>query len=146
VPCGQCGPGAAKQGSLRPVLATGSAESAWLRVRSRDEDVAGAVDLDAVNGVLAGAEVMSTKTFDSDTRPPPSMRYRIGTFRDSSQLPTYRRLWVLSAVGTHLGTIITPRHVHNMAWGDDGKSLYLTARDRLYWMRLQTGLRLVNPT
>jgi gluconolactonase len=53
---------------------------------------------------------------------------------------------VLSAVGTHLGTIITPRHVHNMAWGDDGKSLYLTARDRLYWMRLQTGLRLVNPT
>jgi gluconolactonase len=55
-------------------------------------------------------------------------------------------LWVLSPDGTHLGTIVTPRHVHNMAWGDDGKSLYLAARDRLYRMRLQTGVRLANPT
>jgi gluconolactonase len=46
-------------------------------------------------------------------------------------------LWILSPSGKHLGTIITPRHVHNMAWGDaDGKTLYLCARDRLYRMRL----------
>lgn len=55
-------------------------------------------------------------------------------------------LWVLSPDGQHLGTIVTPRHVHNMAWGDDGKSLYLAARDRLYRMRLQTGVRIANPT
>ena len=55
-------------------------------------------------------------------------------------------LWVLSPDGEHLGTIVTPRHVHNMAWGDDGKSLYLTARDRLYRMRVQTGVRVANPT
>jgi gluconolactonase len=55
-------------------------------------------------------------------------------------------LWVLSAQGEHLGTIVTPRHVHNMAWGDDGKTLYLAARDRLYRMRLLTGVRIVNPT
>jgi gluconolactonase len=46
-------------------------------------------------------------------------------------------LWVISAEGQHLGTIITPRHAHNMAWGDaDGKTLYLCARSGLYRIRL----------
>jgi gluconolactonase len=53
-------------------------------------------------------------------------------------------LWVLSPDGRHLGTIMAPRHIHNMAWGDeDRKTLYLCARDRLYRMRLNiagTGL------
>ena len=46
-------------------------------------------------------------------------------------------LQIVSADGKHLGTIIAPQHVHNMAWGDDdGKTLYLTARTGLYRMRL----------
>ena len=45
-------------------------------------------------------------------------------------------LWVLSPEGKHLGTIITPRHPHNMAWGDDGNTLYLCARSALYRIRL----------
>lgn len=46
-------------------------------------------------------------------------------------------LWVLSPEGKHLGTIIAPKHIHNMAWGDeDGKTLYLCARGSLYKMRL----------
>ena len=46
-------------------------------------------------------------------------------------------LWVISPEGKHLGTIVTPRHVHNMAWGDaDGKTLYLCARTGLYRIRL----------
>jgi hypothetical protein len=46
-------------------------------------------------------------------------------------------LWVISAAGKHLGTIIAPKHVHNMAWGDeDGKTLYLCARNGLYRLRL----------
>src|SRR5947208_12270269 len=46
-------------------------------------------------------------------------------------------LWVLSPAGKHLGTIIAPKHVHNMAWGDDdGRTLYLCARSGLYRMRL----------
>ncbi|MEQ1765705.1 MAG: SMP-30/gluconolactonase/LRE family protein [Pyrinomonadaceae bacterium] len=46
-------------------------------------------------------------------------------------------LHIVSAEGSHLGTIITPQHVHNMAWGDeDGKTLYLAARTGLYRMRL----------
>jgi gluconolactonase len=46
-------------------------------------------------------------------------------------------LWILSPEGRHLGTIIAPRHIHNMAWGDaDRQTLYLCARDRLYRIRL----------
>jgi gluconolactonase len=46
-------------------------------------------------------------------------------------------LWILSAGGTHLGTIRAPMHPHNMAWGDeDGKTLYFCARSSLYRIRL----------
>jgi gluconolactonase len=46
-------------------------------------------------------------------------------------------LWVISPEGKHLGTIIAPKHIHNMAWGDeDGKTLYLCARGTLYRMKL----------
>ncbi|MEW5976009.1 MAG: SMP-30/gluconolactonase/LRE family protein [Acidobacteriota bacterium] len=46
-------------------------------------------------------------------------------------------LWILSPDGKHLGTVVAPMHPHNMAWGDaDGKTLYLTARNGLYRMRL----------
>jgi gluconolactonase len=46
-------------------------------------------------------------------------------------------LWVISQEGKHLGTIIAPKHPHNMAWGDDdNKTLYLCARSGLYRMRL----------
>ena len=57
-------------------------------------------------------------------------------------------LWVISPEGKHLGTIITPKHVHNMAWGDaDGKTLYLCARSGLYRMRLNiAGVRTVSPS
>ena len=46
-------------------------------------------------------------------------------------------LWIISPEGTHLGTVVAPKHIHNMAWGDeDGKTLYLCARSGLYRMRL----------
>jgi gluconolactonase len=46
-------------------------------------------------------------------------------------------LWVIDADGNHIGTIVGPKHIHNMAWGDeDGKTLYLCARSGLYRMRL----------
>jgi gluconolactonase len=48
-------------------------------------------------------------------------------------------LRIYSAAGKHLGTIIAPRPIHNFAWGgDDGKTLYLAARDRLYRIALLT--------
>jgi len=46
-------------------------------------------------------------------------------------------LWVISPEAKHLGTIVTPMHVHNLAWGDeDGKTLYLAARSEVYKVRL----------
>jgi gluconolactonase len=45
-------------------------------------------------------------------------------------------LWIISPEAKHLATIVAPKHPHNMAWGDDGKTLYLTAQGTLYRMPL----------
>jgi gluconolactonase len=56
-------------------------------------------------------------------------------------------LWVISPEGKHLGTIIAPKHVHNMAWGDDDrKTLYLCGRSSLYRMRLNIAGAGLNPS
>lgn len=47
-------------------------------------------------------------------------------------------LWIISPAGKHLGTIIAPKHPHNLAWGgEDGKTLYMTAQSTLYRMPLK---------
>jgi gluconolactonase len=48
-------------------------------------------------------------------------------------------LWILSAEGKLLGKIVTPERPANMAWGDDGKTLYMTAHSSLYKVRVNTG-------
>jgi sugar lactone lactonase YvrE len=46
-------------------------------------------------------------------------------------------LWIISPEAKHLGTIIAPRHPHNMALGADyGRTLYMTAQGSLYRMPL----------
>jgi gluconolactonase len=51
-------------------------------------------------------------------------------------------VWILTPDGRHLGTLVTPELAANMAWGDDGRTLYLTARSGLYRVRLQVpGIR-----
>ena len=52
-------------------------------------------------------------------------------------------IWIISPQAKHLGTILAPKHPHNMAWGgEDGKTLYMTARDTLYRMPLNiSGVR-----
>jgi gluconolactonase len=46
-------------------------------------------------------------------------------------------VWIISAAGTHLGTIKAPELPANFAWGDeDGRTLYMTARTGLYRIRL----------
>ena len=53
-------------------------------------------------------------------------------------------LWVFSPEGKHLGTIKPPEQPANCGWGDDGKSLYITARTSLYRIKLAVaGERLV---
>ncbi|MCB9339027.1 MAG: SMP-30/gluconolactonase/LRE family protein, partial [Lewinellaceae bacterium] len=48
-------------------------------------------------------------------------------------------IWVLSPAGKLLGKISGPERPANMAWGDDGKTLYLTAHTGLYKMQVKTG-------
>jgi len=45
-------------------------------------------------------------------------------------------IWVFSPDGKHLGTIKPPEVPANCGWGDDGKSLYMTARTGLYRIKL----------
>ena len=45
-------------------------------------------------------------------------------------------IWVFSPEGKHLGTIKVPETAANCAWGDDGKSLYITAVTGLYRVKL----------
>ena len=45
-------------------------------------------------------------------------------------------IWVFSPEGKHLGTIKLPETAANCAWGDDGKSLYITAVTGLYRVKL----------
>jgi gluconolactonase len=47
-------------------------------------------------------------------------------------------IWVISALGEHLGTLRLPEAPHNLAWGDeDGRTLYITALTSVYRIRLQ---------
>jgi gluconolactonase len=45
---------------------------------------------------------------------------------------------VFSPAGKHLGTIMPGDKTANVAWGDDGSTLYLTAHDKLCRIRLKT--------
>ena len=45
-------------------------------------------------------------------------------------------IWVFSPDGKHLGTIKPPETPANCNWGDDGKTLYITARTGLYRIKL----------
>ncbi len=45
-------------------------------------------------------------------------------------------VWIFAADGTHLGTIQPDEVPANVAWGDDGSSLYMTARTGLYRIKL----------
>lgn len=50
-------------------------------------------------------------------------------------------IWILSPTGQLLGKITGPERPANMAWGDDGKALYLTAHTGLYKIRTKNGGR-----
>lgn len=44
-------------------------------------------------------------------------------------------VFVLSPEGRHIGTITPPEDPANCAWGDDGRSLYITAETGVYRVR-----------
>ena len=48
-------------------------------------------------------------------------------------------VWILSPAGKHLGTIAPPEIPANCGWGDDGKTLYMTAVTGIYRIRTLVG-------
>jgi gluconolactonase len=48
-------------------------------------------------------------------------------------------VWVVSAAGGHLGTIKPPETPANCAWGEDGKTLYMTAVTGIYRVKTLVG-------
>ena len=46
---------------------------------------------------------------------------------------------IISPDGILLGKIVAPERPANMAWGDDGKTLYLAAHTGLYKIRTKVG-------
>ncbi len=48
-------------------------------------------------------------------------------------------IWILSPAGKHLGTIAPPEGPANCAWGDDGKTLYMTAVTGIYRIKTLVG-------
>jgi len=47
-------------------------------------------------------------------------------------------VWIVSQEGKALGRIEPPEVPANVAWGDDGTTLYMTARSSVYRIRLNT--------
>lgn len=45
-------------------------------------------------------------------------------------------VWVIAPDGRHLGTIRAPEVAANVGWGDDGRTLYITAETGIYRVRL----------
>ncbi len=47
-------------------------------------------------------------------------------------------VWIIAPDGSHLGTIMMPEVTANVAWGDDGRTLYMTGSTSLYRIALST--------
>jgi gluconolactonase len=48
-------------------------------------------------------------------------------------------VWIIAPDGTHLGTISTGVPTANVAWGDDGTTLYITANTAVFRVKTKTG-------
>jgi gluconolactonase len=46
-------------------------------------------------------------------------------------------IWIISPTGKYLGRIKTPEHAANMAWGEDGYTLFITASSSIYKIRMK---------
>lgn len=87
----------------------------------------------AANGSVSNGRVFADVTAEKEDGVPDGMKV-------DSQGNVYGTgpggIWVFSPDGKHLGTIKPPETPANCAWGDDGRSLYITARTGLYRIKL----------
>ncbi len=87
----------------------------------------------AVDGTVSNGQVFADVTAEKEDGLPDGMKV-------DSQGNVYGSgpggIWVFSPDGKHLGTIKPPEVPANCGWGDDGKTLYMTARTGLYRIKL----------
>jgi len=87
----------------------------------------------AANGSVSNGKVFADVTAEKEYGVPDGMKVdQQGNVYGSGP----GGIWVFSADGKHLGTIKPPETPANCGWGDDGRSLYITARTGLYRIKL----------
>lgn len=87
----------------------------------------------AADGTVRNGRVMADATADKGSGNPDGMKIDA---KGNLYCAGPGGLWIFSPTGKHLGTIKVPEVVSNCAWGDDGKTLYITARTSVYRIRL----------
>jgi gluconolactonase len=90
---------------------------------------------DVVNGLIGNQRVFYDVNDQNETGAADGMKVDV----DGNIFATGPGgVWVFAPDGTHLGTIKPDEVPANVAWGDDGSTLYMTARTGLYRIRLST--------
>jgi gluconolactonase len=95
----------------------------------------------ASGGTVTGGRVFFDATAEKAAGVPDGMKIDV---RGNIWATAPSAVYVFSPEGRHLGTITPPEDPANCAWGDDGRSLYITAETGVYRVRtLVMGQRLV---
>ncbi len=87
----------------------------------------------ADNGTVSKGRVFADVTAEKDAGVPDGMKV---DSKGNIWASGPGGIWVFSPAGKHLGTIKMPEIPANCNWGDDWKSLYITARTSLYRIKL----------
>jgi gluconolactonase len=87
----------------------------------------------AADGSVSNGQVFADVTAEKEDGNPDGMKVdSLGNVYGSGP----GGVWVFSPQGKHLGTIKPPETPANCNWGDDGKTLYITARTGVYRIKL----------
>ena len=87
----------------------------------------------AANGTVSNGKVFADVTAEKEAGVPDGMKVdSLGNVYATGA----GGVWVFSPEGKHLGTIKPPEEPANVGWGDDGKTLYITAVTGLYRIKL----------
>jgi gluconolactonase len=87
----------------------------------------------AADGSVSNGRVFADATADTT----PGMPDGIKLDTDGNVYATMPGgVWVIAPDGRHLGTIRAPEVAANVGWGDDGRSLYITAETGVYRVKL----------
>ena len=93
----------------------------------------------SADGTLANGKLFIDMSTDPRPGNPDGMKIdRQGNVWDSGP----GGIWIITPQGKHIGTILTPERLSNLAWGDDGHTLYTTGGTMVTRIRVKAeGLR-----